>query len=307
MSEPGFDPSYNKLSTKEGLSNDPDVLQDNTKTVLDQTKPVPQPVSVQMNFPTEIVSLPSEGLVYPKGSTLSLGQIELKQVTTKEEEILASPNLIQKGLAIDKFLKELIITDINYDDLTLGDKNAIMIAARVLAYGPDYEAKITCPICGESQTKLFNLLQFKQKEIDKSILNPTNEYDYILPDSKTSIKFKFLTYADEKNIDEELKRMGKLFDKTKMKDEPSHELSVRLKYVITEINGKRDKGSIKLFVDKMNTRDSRPFRKYLNSITPDINLSYQIECDNPDCFSSGSEIEVTVPLTASFFWPDARV
>ena len=92
----------------------------------------------ELKFPTEIVELPSKGLVYPEDNPLSSGQIEMKYMTAKEEDILTNQNYINNGTVIDELLKSLIITKINYNDLIVGDKNAIMIAARVLGYGKDY-------------------------------------------------------------------------------------------------------------------------------------------------------------------------
>ena len=50
----------------------------------------------EVKFPTEVVDLPSKGLLYPKDSSLSSGQIEIKYMTAKEEDILTSANLIKK-------------------------------------------------------------------------------------------------------------------------------------------------------------------------------------------------------------------
>ena len=84
-------------------------------------------------FPTEVIDLPSLGKVYPKDSPLADGKIELKYMTTKEEDILMSQNLIKKGVVIDKLLDSLIVTEgIKQDDLILGDKNAVLVAARIL-------------------------------------------------------------------------------------------------------------------------------------------------------------------------------
>jgi len=94
----------------------------------------------EVKFPTEVVDLPSQGLLYPKDSPLSSGTIEIKYMTAREEDILTSANLIKKGIVIDKLLEALIIDkSIKLDDMLLGDKNAILIASRILAYGKDYE------------------------------------------------------------------------------------------------------------------------------------------------------------------------
>ena len=90
----------------------------------------------EVKFPTEVVDLPSKGLLYPKENPLSSGQIEVKYMTAKEEDILTSANLIKSGRVIEKLLESLIVDkSIKVDDILVGDKNAILIAARILAYG----------------------------------------------------------------------------------------------------------------------------------------------------------------------------
>ena len=93
----------------------------------------------KQKFPTEMVELPSRGLLYPKDSALAEGKIEMKYMTAREEDILTNQNYIQQGVVIDKLLQSLIVTPINYGDLLVGDKNAILIASRILGYGKDYE------------------------------------------------------------------------------------------------------------------------------------------------------------------------
>ena len=93
----------------------------------------------EFKFPTEEVELPSKGLVYPKDNPLSSGKIEMKYMTAKEEDILTNQNYIKQGIVIDKLLKSLIVSKVNYDDLIVGDKNAVLIAARILGYGKDYD------------------------------------------------------------------------------------------------------------------------------------------------------------------------
>ena len=92
-----------------------------------------------VTIPTETIDLPSKGLIYPSDNPLSSGKIEMKYMTAKEEDILTNQNYIQKGIVLDKLLQALIVSKINYSDLIVGDKNAIMVAARVLGYGKDYE------------------------------------------------------------------------------------------------------------------------------------------------------------------------
>ena len=109
-------------------------------------------------FPSEVVDLPSKGLLYPKEHPCSNGKIEIKYMTAKEEDILTSQNLIKKGVVIEKLLDSLIVTEgVKTDDLLIGDKNAVMVAARILAYGPEYPCEVTHPTTGEKIQHTFNL------------------------------------------------------------------------------------------------------------------------------------------------------
>ena len=105
-------------------------------------------------FPTEMISLPSKGHLYSKDNPLSSGEVEVKYMTAREEDILTSQNLIQKGIVLDKLLESLIVSDINHDDLWFDE---ILLAARVLAYGKEYEFEYTDPSDGESKTESVDL------------------------------------------------------------------------------------------------------------------------------------------------------
>ena len=72
-------------------------------------------------------------------------------MTAKEEDILSNQSYIQKGTVIDKLIKSLIVSKIDFNQLLIGDKNAIMVAARILGYGADYEFRFTNPKSGEEE------------------------------------------------------------------------------------------------------------------------------------------------------------
>lgn len=239
----------------------------------------------EFTTPTEKVELPSKGLVYPKESPLSSGIIEMKYMTAKEEDILMNQSYIKKGVAIDKLLKSLIVTEIDYDNLIVGDKNAIMVAARVLGYGPDYNFEYE----GEEHT--IDLGQLENKPFDESSITPgLNEFPYTLPYSKADITYKLLTNKDEKNINRELEGLKRL------NKESSAELSTRLKFMITSVDGDRDISTIREFVDKrLLARDSKTLRKHIKNTQPDVDLTFF-----PTSDSSG----VNIPIGVSFFWPD---
>ena len=243
-------------------------------------------------FPTEIVELPSKGYFYIDGHPLSEGKVEVKYMTAREEDILTSQNLIKQGTVIDKLLESLIVDkSIKVDDMLIGDKNAIMVAARVLGYGKDYEFTYD----GEEQS--VDLSKLEPVDLDFSkFTRGVNEFSFELPNSKRTVTFKLLTGKDEKQIDIEVKA------KQKISKDQSTELTTRLKHIITSVDGKSEKSHINNFVDnEFLSRDSLAFRNYLSSITPDIDMSTTVTD------VGGEEIEVTIPVTLRFFWPTLRV
>jgi len=246
-------------------------------------------------FPTEVIDLPSKGYFYPKDNPLSSGQVEIKYMTAREEDILTSINLIQKGIVLDKLLEALVVSDVNLDDILIGDKNAIMVASRVLAYGKDYKFEFTDPSSGETRDETVDLTKLEDKKVDfKKFEKNKNEFDFELPASKKVITFKILTQRDEKQIDNELKAMKKFTKESGI----DPEITTRLKASILAVDGDRERNTVNKFVDnEFLSVDSFAYRVYLVSITPDIDLSYSVELDN------GEIEEVAVPITATFFWP----
>jgi hypothetical protein len=239
----------------------------------------------KFKFPTEMVDLPSKGLIYPEGSPLAEGKIEMKYMTAREEDILSNQTYIKQGVVLDKMLQSLIVTKINYDDLIVGDKNALFIAARILGYGSNYTFEY------DDQSHTVDLSTLNNKEFDESLITKgINEFHFTLPYSETKITFKILTSADEKKIEKELIGLKKI------NKDNSPELSTRLKYIITSVGGDKDEKTIREFVDNyLLARDSRALREYIKIIQPDVDLHYTL--------SSGAE--VTIPISLNFFWPDA--
>ena len=242
----------------------------------------------KFKLPTETVELPSKGLMYPKDSLLGSGKIEMKYMTAREEDILTNQSYIQNGTVIDRLLKSLIVSDINYDDILVGDKNAIMVAARILSYGKDYKVSYG----GETHTVDLSLLD--NRPIEESLYQgPDTEFSFTLPATNIEIKFKLLTHGIEKKIENEIKGLKKI-----QKDN-APESTIRLKHMITEVDGSRERKDVRDFVDNyFLARDARAYREYYNSIQPDVDMNVTLEVN-------GEEEVVDLPITLNFFWPDA--
>jgi hypothetical protein len=244
----------------------------------------------QFTLPTETVELPSKGLLYPEDNPLSSGQIEIKYMTAKEEDILTNQSYIKKGTAIDKLLQSVIKTPINYNDLLVGDKNAIMVATRILGYGKDYEFDYY------NKEYSVDLSLLKDKKLDKSIKKGDNNFEFTLPKSNLLITFKLLTHGDEQKIERELKGLKKISKHS------NPELSTRLKYIITSINGDSEPKTIRNFVDnEMLAMDSRALRSHYQKVSPDIEMNFYVDDED------GEGREIQIPIGISFFWPDIKV
>ena len=243
-------------------------------------------------FPTEEVTLPSKGLIYPQDNPLAKGVLEMKYMTAKEEDILTNESYIKNGTVVDKLLQALIVTPINYNDLIVGDKNAIMIAARVLGYGKDYTFKL------KNEEHTVDLTEVADKEIKEEHLleKGKNEFSFDLPTIGKNITFKILTHGDEKKIDTEVKGLKKI------NRNESAEYSTRLKHMILSVDGDYERKTVRQFVDnQLLARDARALREYIKEIQPDVDLVFDLET------SAGDVQGVRIPIGVTFFWPDTEL
>ena len=243
----------------------------------------------KFNLPTEVVELPSKGRLYTPDSPLATGKIEMKYMTAKEEDILTNTNYIRQGVVVDKLLRSLIVSDVKYEELLTGDKNAIMIAARILAYGANYEFTY------EDRKQSCDLSEIAPKPLHEDFEKATkNEFTYTLPHTKNVITFKLLTHSDDAKIEQEVKGLQKI------NKDSSSDVTVRLAHIVTSINGSSERSDIREFVNKyFLAKDAREFRKYYSAISPDLDLKI------PVTNSNGEEEDVDLPIGINFFWPDA--
>ena len=245
---------------------------------------------VKFTIPTETVELPSKGVLNSKENPLSSGKVEMKYMTSKEEDILTNQNYISKGIVLDKLVESMLVEKLDLDEMLLGDKNALMVASRILGYGKDYTFKAM--IDGELGERTVDLTTLQEKKLitDTQIEKGVNEFRFTLPRTKTSITYKLLTNKDEKDITKELEGLKKLFPKATPPD-----VSTRMKYIITSVDGHSDVSTVRSFVDKgLIASDSRALRKEYKRIAPDVNLTYK---------NDGQE-DVNIPINLNFFWPE---
>lgn len=241
-------------------------------------------------FPTEMVELPSKGKLYPKNSPLASGQVEMRYMSAADEDLLTNQNYIEKGVVVDKLLQSLIVDkSIDYGQLLTGDKNALLIAARILGYGAKYEFEY------RGHKEEVDLSQIQPKELHPDFLAAKeNLFTFKCPATGTVLEFKLLTHADDQAVEQELRGLRKI------NKEASPELSTRMKYMIVSVNGEADRKAVRDFVDRgFLARDARAFRQYLRELQPDMDMTFYPE--------DGPEEGVEIPITVNFLWPDINV
>lgn len=259
----------------------------------------PQKSLLDFVSPTDFVELPSKGMFYPEGHTLHKKEvIEIKYMTAKEEDILTSETLLRKGLAVERFLESIILDKtIDSQSLLIGDRNAILIAARISGYGAEYETKMQCPACDAQNEITFDIsnpiVHYPDTDRVETIeKNENDNFVFKLPISKFKVECRLLTGRDEQYL-VELKQNKK---KKRLQDSA---VTDQFKMMIVSVQGVKDKGTIGKFIEAMPAADARSLRKVYAAITPNVKLK-----DEFSCTSCGHTQELEVPFGADFFWPD---
>ncbi len=253
---------------------------------------------LQFVTPTEFVELPSQGVFYPENHPLhNVGVIEIRHMTAKDEDTLTSVALLRKGIAIERLIENIIIDKkIRANDLLIGDKNAIIVAARISGYGQEYQAVVECPSCGASVDYSFDLTEcgvvpYNAYESQGLELTDNKTLVIHLSKSKVDVEVRFLTGGDEMEL-------TKLAAKKRKNKLPESALTDQLKKLIVSVNGVSDATYIDSFIQNMPAIDSRRLRSTYQKIVPNIDMRQNFVCSN-----CGHEGEVNVPFGANFFWP----
>jgi len=247
--------------------------------------------------PTEFVELPSGGLFYAEEHPLhGEDSIEIKQMTAKEEDLLTSRTLLKKGVALDRVLKSLIVDkNINTDTLLIGDRNAIIVAARCSAYGNVYETNITCPVCNTPQDYSFDLHEaevYVGQDYENFDVTSNNDgtFNMVLPKTEVEVTFRLLVGTDEKRmLDAATKKKNGLYENV---------VTTQLGNIVVAVNGDDSPQAVQYLIENIPSMDSRHLRLANKLATPNIDLTQNFSCNECDY-----EADMEVPLTADFFWP----
>ena len=277
-------------------------MRDNSKrtsAAADPTPAVPEVDNKQMldfSTPTEIVDLPSKGKFYSEAHPLhNKESVEIRYMTAKDEDILTSPSLLKKGLAIDRLLQNVIVDKrINVGSLLSGDKNAILVASRINGFGSSYTTKVTCPACATVGENTFDLSEVGHITLDDTgdyDISPTQDGTFIvkLPRTGFEVELRLLTGTDENELAAKMQKGQKRGIETNLTDQ--------LKKIIVSVNEVTELKLINKVIANLPAFDSRYLRAAYQKVVPGLDMKQDFSCE-----SCGFEKEVDIPLTVDFFW-----
>lgn len=238
----------------------------------------------------EIVDLPSKGLYYKN----KIDKVEVEYMTSKDEDLITTPSLIENGTVLDVLLKRKIKTKgIKVDELLPGDKNAILLFLRTSSYGFDYPVEVPDPRTGISFKTTADLSKLKYKEFSE--LPDSNGYFSIkIPMRKKLIKFRLISSGEDIKIYNQAEEIKKAYNL-----EFSEYNTLKLKASIVSIDGKTDRSYIDRFVDAMPARDALTIRKKMKEVSPDVDMEY------PFITKDGYEFKANLAIGIDFFFPES--
>lgn len=242
----------------------------------------------QMNQPFDLIPLPSEGKLYP-GIKKS---VKVAFLTTADENILTSPNLVESGDFLEILInRKLLEPGLRYKDLLPGDRNAIMLWLRATGYGEMYPITLYGEDNKEFETEI-NLSDLKTINLT---VEPDAQglFEFTLPLSKNVVKFKLLTVGD-------LDRLNEVME-SKKEDLVNEEQTMIFENQIVSVNGNKDRAFIKDFSTSMRVLDAQKLREFIGTIECGVDM--MIEVRSP----GGETIKTFLPLTPRFFWPNTQL
>jgi len=236
----------------------------------------------------EIVKLPSKGLFYKNG----ISEVNVEYMTSKDEDLLTTPSLIENGTVLDILLKRKIKTKgIVPDDLLAGDRNAIILFLRSSSYGPEYSVQVPDPRTNVSFKTKVDLLKLRYKKV-KGQPDGEGYFSVKIPMRKKTVKFRLLTSGEETMLFNQAEAHKEAYNQ-----EFNEFTTNKLKSHIVNINEKTDRTYIGKFVDAMPALDALTIRKKIIDVSPDVDMDYEFKAKD------GYKFKAQLTVGIDFFFP----
>jgi hypothetical protein len=237
----------------------------------------------------EIIKLPSGGIFYPS----KIAEVSVEYMTSKDEDLLTTPSLIENGSVLDVLLKRKIKTPgITPEELIAGDRNAVILFLRTSSYGPEYTVTVPDPRTGIPFKTTVDLMKLKYKEMTEL----PNEFGYFhvdIPMRKKTVYFRLLSSGEDNMIFKNAQAIQEAYV------QPVNEYNtLKLKAEIVAINDKTDRSYIDKFVNAMPALDSYTIRKKVLEVAPDVDMAYEFSAKD------GYKFTAYLSVGADFFFPN---
>lgn len=215
------------------------------------------------------VELPSLGKVYPETSPLRAGFVELRHMTSYDEDILSNSSYINDGTVLERLVDGLLLTPgVSSTDFISGDFNTLIIVSRIHGYGPQYPVTVTDPKTGILLEREIDLSTIQFKPFDL-VSDASGEFEYTVQLTGHKLTYKYLTFNDTKSVD------------------PERVVSSFMQHAICSVNGNRDKTVIENYIKyELPAGESKKFRNYVLETIPGLNFDIEFEGEDKDTFTS---------------------
>ncbi len=236
----------------------------------------------------EIVKLPSKGVFYSH----KISEVAVEYMTSRDEDLLTTPSLIDSGELLNMLLKRKIKTPgIVVEELLQGDRNAIILFLRTSSYGADYSVQVTDPRNGIVFNSKVDLLQLKYKEVTE-MPDEFGHFTVEIPMRKKVVTFRLITSGEDAILYKKAEQIKEAYG-----NEISDYSTMKLKSHIVAINDKTDRSYIDRFIDAMPALDAVTIRRKIMAVSPDVDMKYQFTAKD------GYKFEAYLTLGLDFFFP----
>ena len=216
------------------------------------------------------VDLPTAGVF-----TNGVGSIEVRPFTFEDEKILRSIKKVTDGSNVINTLIQRCTKDLDFNNISLVDKNFILFKLREISYGNDYGIEVDCNSCGETNELTVELDKLPIKYAD---ITSSKSTSIVLPDSEVTIEYTYPTASDEKFL-----------------NNPGHLMDNIWRFV-KSINGHSERMIIQGFITKTSGKDITVLRKAI--FDNEFGLQTKV---NFLCNSCGDDSVIELPINESFF------
>jgi hypothetical protein len=242
----------------------------------------------------DTICLPSKGRFYDGQNGPSDGILNIRPMTGEEEQILATPRFVRKGMAVNMIFQRCMQEQFRAEDLLTIDRTYLLIWLRGISYSPNYDVEVKCPFTEKKFTATINLNELNVEECPADFGPDLQD---VLPTTGYNFNYRLSTGKDEQEIQEHRDRRMKMFGDNAGDDTLLH----RTAMLLNDIEGVNDKRELLTLIKHLPINDVSYIRNCINE--PPFGVDTTVTLLSP---YANEEFETELPLDANFFFPKRR-